>query len=60
MVLDEKGWTTVTSILASAFKEIGEVNEEAGMRLAKTGEPGIEATAALIGFESPTRLHKQG
>jgi DNA-binding transcriptional ArsR family regulator len=58
MVVDEDGWTAMTSILGSAFEELLDVNEEASERLAKTGEPGIEATAALIGFESPPRRQR--
>jgi Helix-turn-helix domain len=53
LTVDEEGWNAMIEILASAFKQVLRVNEEAGERLAKTGETGIEATVALVGFESP-------
>ena len=59
MVVDEQGWTEMTAILMRAFEDVARVNDESAERLAKSGEPGIEATAALIGFESPKRKRSQ-
>jgi DNA-binding transcriptional ArsR family regulator len=54
--LDEKGWTKVTAILGSAFREVGEAEVRAAKRLAESGEDGLIATVALAGFESPRAM----
>jgi DNA-binding transcriptional ArsR family regulator len=51
--LDERGWSEVTAILASAFEAIGEAEVRAVQRMAESGEEGLVATVALAGFESP-------
>ena len=53
LLLDEQGWTAVMNILGSAFADVGKVKEEAKERLAESGDPGLLATVALAGFESP-------
>jgi hypothetical protein len=51
--LDEDGWIEVASILNGTFDAIAEAEVNAEKRLAKTGEKGLVATVALLGFESP-------
>lgn len=51
--LDEQGWTEVMEILDSTFKKVAKAETQASKRLAESGEPGLIATVALAGFESP-------
>jgi len=53
MTLDEQGWEELTDLLKGTFERIGEINGDASERLSESGETSIEATAALLGFESP-------
>lgn len=53
LVLDERGWKELTEILWITFKAVTKLEMRAGDRMRLSGEPGIEATVALAGFESP-------
>ena len=51
--VDEAGWKQLAAILEGALSEVEKVEEEAAERLAEADQPGIIATVALAGFESP-------
>ena len=58
MVVDEQGWSALTSVLTWAFEQFDKISQESSERMAETGETGFEVTAALVGFESPRRQSK--
>jgi hypothetical protein len=51
--LDELGWEEMTAALNSTFEAVAEIERRAGERLAAEAAPGLLATVALAGFESP-------
>ena len=53
MQLDERGWSEVVARLATTFEELTQIRQDAGDRLAASGEEVIPATVAMLGFESP-------
>jgi hypothetical protein len=55
LVVDQEGWEALISVLTWAFEQFDKINGESSERMARTGETGIEVTAALAGFESPKR-----
>jgi hypothetical protein len=53
MHLDERGWGEVIKALAETFGELTQIREDAGDRLAGSGDEVIPVTVAMLGFESP-------
>lgn len=53
LILDERGWEELTSLLERTRKEIEDVAAEAAERLGKTGEKGFGASFALAAYETP-------
>jgi hypothetical protein len=51
--LDQEGWEAMGRIFESARQQLDDVMEEAGKRLAASGELGISTTFALMQFEMP-------
>lgn len=51
--LDEEGWGEAMGILNRAFEELTECAAQAINRMDATGDDGLVATVALLGFESP-------
>jgi DNA-binding transcriptional ArsR family regulator len=56
--VDPHGWDELMAILESALAQATEVEIAASKRMAKSGEEGICATFALMGFESPSDTAK--
>lgn len=54
MKLDEQGWSEMVTTLGAAFSEVEQIRNDAERRLAKSDAPGIPATCAILGFESPS------
>jgi DNA-binding transcriptional ArsR family regulator len=53
LTVDEQGWDELMEILEAALAQATEAEIAAAKRIAKSGEEGINATFALVGFESP-------
>jgi hypothetical protein len=53
VVLDERGWDQMIVALDSLFESLAQEQEDAKLRLARSGEKPILVTVALAGFESP-------
>ena len=51
--LDETGWGEMVATLTGAFAEIEAIERRSAARLAAGSDPGMLATVALAGFESP-------
>jgi hypothetical protein len=58
LILDESGWHEMVEKLEATRVDILEFAEESAKRLAESGEPGVSATFALVGFESPEKSAK--
>ena len=58
VIVDEKGWGEVSSVLASALEQILEIQSKSAARLAKSKKDGIPATIAILGFEAPAPQKK--
>lgn len=58
LLLDEKGWTDLTSLLADTLEKAMGIQEEAASRLANSKEEGVNAKLAILCFESPTEEKK--
>jgi len=55
---DRQGWENALGGIESLAKEIGQEEQRAKKRMAKTGETPIKATIAVAGFEAPSELVK--
>jgi DNA-binding transcriptional ArsR family regulator len=53
LVLDEKGWTELNSVLEDALNRAIEIQGEAASRLAKEKSDPIETKLSILHFESP-------
>jgi DNA-binding transcriptional ArsR family regulator len=53
LVLDEKGWSELTSVLEDAFNRALEIQGEAATRLAEEKTDPIDTKLAILHFESP-------
>jgi DNA-binding transcriptional ArsR family regulator len=53
MELDEQGWDELAASLAACFGEVEQIRHDAKDRLAASGEPAIQVTVGIVGFESP-------
>lgn len=54
LLLDEKGWTEITALLAETLEKGLAIQEEAATRLADSEEEAINAKMAILCFESPS------
>jgi DNA-binding transcriptional ArsR family regulator len=52
-VVDEQGWGELTDLLEDTLRQTMEIQEKATTRLSKSGEQGIPATVAILGYEGP-------
>lgn len=52
LVIDEKGWRDLTKLMNGTLEKVLKIQADSSERLAKSGEDGITATAALLGYES--------
>ncbi len=53
VAVDARGWSEVTSLLATTLAKLEKIEEKSNGRRAKSGEDAIPVTVALAGFESP-------
>jgi hypothetical protein len=53
LILDDQGWTDVTSLLADTLNRAIEIQEEAAARLADSKSDPIATKLAILHFESP-------
>jgi DNA-binding transcriptional ArsR family regulator len=53
LVLDEKGWTEITDLLAETLNRAIEIQEGAASRLADSKSDSINTKLAILHFESP-------
>ena len=53
MVVDERGWRELLRVQEKAMLELTAIKEESARRMEGSAEPGIVATAAMLGFERP-------
>jgi hypothetical protein len=53
VVVDEEGWADLTKVLADTLDEVIEIEARSASRLAGSGEQGVNAMVALMGFELP-------
>jgi hypothetical protein len=51
--LDDIGWDKITKMLRLLWTKVPALEEEAAMRRAESGEPGMKAVVALAAFEAP-------
>jgi DNA-binding transcriptional ArsR family regulator len=49
-IFDKLGWQECLAVMSEAMAKIIEIQKRSGDRIAMTGEPGIPATVALLGF----------
>jgi Helix-turn-helix domain len=53
MVVDERGWADVSTVLKSTLDRVLEIQAEASARIAAGDEPGILSKVHLLHFKSP-------
>ena len=53
LILDEKGWTEITALLADTLNRAIEIQEEAAARLSEEKTEPIDTRLAILHFESP-------
>jgi DNA-binding transcriptional ArsR family regulator len=53
LILDDKGWTEITTLLADTLNRAIEIQEEAATRLTKEKSDPINTKLAILHFESP-------
>lgn len=51
-VFDSRGWAEAMTLLDEALSSLMAIREQSAKRLAVTGEPGIPATIAMMGFKT--------
>lgn len=51
--LDVKGWEEATDLLGRTLDQLGKIQEAAALRLAHGAQPEINATMAILAFETP-------
>lgn len=51
--LDQQAWDEFIALLDRCYEEVQRINDDAESRLVASGVPGIPATYAMLGFESP-------
>ena len=55
VVVDAQGWREISTAIAKVVDRISVAHEESAPRLSDSGEEGINATIAIVSFESPRR-----
>jgi DNA-binding transcriptional ArsR family regulator len=58
LVLDERGWRDMIKLMDGSLERVLKIQADASSRLAKSGEEGVTATAAMLGFESEADQRK--
>jgi len=58
MVVDEQGWRELSDLHTQTLSAAMEIGARSAERLAKSGEPGIEARNVLALFEIPRLTRK--
>lgn len=53
MVVDEQGWSEVSSLLSDTLDRLLEIQAESSARIAGTSEPGILSKVHMLHFKSP-------
>jgi DNA-binding transcriptional ArsR family regulator len=51
-VFDLRGWRETVALLAETLSRLMAIQRESALRMARTGEPGIPVTVAMLGFET--------
>jgi DNA-binding transcriptional ArsR family regulator len=59
LVLDEKGWTEITALLADTLNKALEIQDEAATRLSSEKSDSISTKLAILHFESPAARDKK-
>jgi DNA-binding transcriptional ArsR family regulator len=54
LLVDEKGWTDIASLLNETLERALQIQEESASRLADSKEKAINAKVAILHFESPS------
>jgi DNA-binding transcriptional ArsR family regulator len=55
LVVDKQGWQEIATAIGEALDRISTAHERSAERLSASAEKGIEATVAVMTFESPPR-----
>ena len=53
MVVDEKGWDEVSTLLAGTLDKVLEIQSESAKRIAESGEDGMLSKVEMLHFKSP-------
>jgi DNA-binding transcriptional ArsR family regulator len=59
LMLDEQAWTSLQKLLGDTLKQAMKLNAEAAKRLAKSKEPGISSSIAMLAYEVPDTAAKK-
>lgn len=60
VVLDEEGWTDVSTLLRGTLDRLLEIQADASKRIAESGETGVLAKVHLLHFQSPSAEQAEG
>ena len=60
MLLDERGWNDLMVALSKTLERASKIQTECASRLQKSGEPGINASVSMLGFELPEMPSERG
>jgi DNA-binding transcriptional ArsR family regulator len=58
LVLDEKGWVEMIKLMDGSLARVLKIQADSSSRLGKSGEEGVTATVAMLGFESEADQRK--
>jgi DNA-binding transcriptional ArsR family regulator len=59
MVVDERGWEEIVSVLADALKGVLKAQASSVKRLARSKEDGINMSVSILGYEVPEKAAKK-
>jgi DNA-binding transcriptional ArsR family regulator len=59
LMLDEQAWTSLQKLLGDTLKQAMKLNTEAAKRLAKSKEPAISSSIAMLAYEVPDTAAKK-
>jgi hypothetical protein len=59
-MLDAKGWREVVALLSHTISRLVAIRRRSARRLQETGEPGMPATVAILGFERDPSFSPSG
>lgn len=59
MIVDEKGWGEIRSILDRALEQVFKAQEASAKRLAKSADGGFNASVSILGYEVPAESAKK-